>query len=91
MFNQEYIDYSLHKIFIIIEKTSQVNKSLMKLINKKIPLGRTNEGKKLVGKIINIVSKPVKSQIKNTPKVTQRIPTPNQVSCIDLVSAKCSI
>lgn len=47
----------------------------MKLINKKIPLGQTNEGKKLVGKIINIVSKPVKSQIKSTPKVT-----PNQVS-----------
>lgn len=52
----------------------------MKLINKKIPLGRTNEGKQLVGKIINIVSKPVKSHIKNTPKVTQRIAASNQVS-----------
>lgn len=51
----------------VLERNSKVNlemdSSLKKLINKKIPIGRTEQGQLLIGKIVNVTKKAPKASV----------------------------
>ncbi|KAF7267395.1 hypothetical protein GWI33_019399 [Rhynchophorus ferrugineus] len=66
------IQSSRHKDHIkqnIVERKSKVNiemdSPLKKLINKKIPIGRTEQGQLLIGKIVNVMKKAPKVSVDN--------------------------